>query len=212
MPRIARKAGDDPAQVAAHLKARYALAAFFSSGVLMPIGYEWGYRRELHVVETSPEQREETGIDISDFVAAVNAARAELPAANVEGAQWRLSAPDAPYLALLRFDAGHPAAARSAVLVARQSDAGAGRDCPRARSCPAPAAISARSRSARPAYAAARLRPGKPLTLAPNAVRVFAAERAAAMKPKTRPKRARRRQTASSSRRCGRRSTAAARR
>jgi len=41
---------------------------------------------------------------------------AQLPAANVEGAQWRLSAPDAPYLALLRFDAGHPAAAPSALL------------------------------------------------------------------------------------------------
>ena len=36
------------------------------------------------------QQRETTGIDISDFVAAINRLRAELPAANVEGAQWRL--------------------------------------------------------------------------------------------------------------------------
>jgi starch synthase (maltosyl-transferring) len=187
MPRIARKAGDDPAQVAAHLKARYALAAFFSSGVLMPIGYEWGYRRELHVVETSPGQREETGVDISDFVAAVNATRAELPAANVEGAQWRLSAPDAPNLALLRFDAGHPAAAPSALLTL-------------ANLTQAPVEIALASLLSRtggylgpflertPGVPAARLRLDEPLTLAPNTVRVFAAERAAAMKPKTRPK------------------------
>ena len=187
MPRIARNAGDDPAQVAAHLKARYALAAFFSSGVLMPIGYEWGYRRELHVVETSPEQREETGVDISDFVAAVNATRAELPAANVEGAQWRLSAPDAPYLALLRFDAGHPAAARSAVLTLA--------NLTQAPVEIAPAPLLSRTGGylgpfleRTPGVPAARLRLDKPLALAPNTVRVFAAERAAAMKPKTRPK------------------------
>ncbi len=79
--------------VAAELKSRYALAAFFSAGVLMPIGYEWGYAKPLHVVDTTPESREHhTGIDISGFVAAVNRLRADLPAANVEGAQWRLSA------------------------------------------------------------------------------------------------------------------------
>ena len=48
---------NDPSALAAHLKARYALAAFFSSGVMMPIGYEWGYRRKLHVVETTPRPR-----------------------------------------------------------------------------------------------------------------------------------------------------------
>ena len=153
----------------------------------MPIGYEWGYRRELHVVETSPEQREETGVDISDFVAAVNATRAELPAANVEGAQWRLSAPDAPYLALLRFDAGHPAAARSAVLTLA--------NLTQAPVEIAPAPLLSRTGGylgpfleRTPGGPAARLRLDKPLALAPNTVRVFAAERAAAMKPKTRPK------------------------
>jgi starch synthase (maltosyl-transferring) len=191
MERIALKAGDDPAAVAAHLKARYALSAFFSAGVLMPIGYEWGFRRALHVVETTPDQREETGIDISDFVAAVNAARAELPAANVEGAQWRLSAPDASYLALLRFDAGHPAAARNAVLtLANLSDAPVTLD---------PGPLLARTggqlgpfldRTPReaPGEAPLAFRPGETLTLAPNAVRVFAAERAAAVKSRTRPK------------------------
>lgn len=118
MARLAAEFGDDPTAIAMRLKARYALSAFFSAGVLMPIGYEWGYRRSLHVVETTPDTREtDTGIDISGYVAAINALRAELPAANVEGAQARISSPDAPYAALLRFDTGHGASARSATLM-----------------------------------------------------------------------------------------------
>ncbi len=40
----------------------------------------------LHVVETHPGDREhDTGIDISDAIRAINALKAELPAANVEG-------------------------------------------------------------------------------------------------------------------------------
>ena len=109
---------DDAEGTARDLAMRYALAAFFSSGVLMPFGYEWGSRRKLHVVETTPaDQERETGIDISDRIAAINRLKAELPAANVEGAAQRLSAGDAPYLALLRFDAGHALAARSGILV-----------------------------------------------------------------------------------------------
>ncbi|HYF56402.1 MAG TPA: maltotransferase domain-containing protein, partial [Salinarimonas sp.] len=115
MARIA--AGLAPERVADVLKARYALAATFSAGVLMPIGYEWGYRGDLHVVETTPADREDTGIDISGFIGAVNRARAAMPALNREGAQRRLSAPDAGYLALLRLDSGHPGSARHAALV-----------------------------------------------------------------------------------------------
>jgi starch synthase (maltosyl-transferring) len=117
MARVAADLPDtDPDRVAGALAARYALAGLFSAGVMLPIGYEFGYRKPLHVVETRPEDRESTGIDISDAIAAINRVRAALPAVNVEGAQWRLTPPDAPYLALLRFDAGHPVAARNAAL------------------------------------------------------------------------------------------------
>ena len=188
MARLAAKVDGGPAEIAAYLKERYALAAFFSSGVLMPIGYEFGYRRDLHVVDTAPDDREdETGIDISDFVASVNRLRAELPAANVEGAQWRVSAPDAPYLALLRFDAGHPAAARHATLVV-------------ANTATHPVAVEAGDVLARtggylgafsdqtPGEAALAFKGGETITLAPHAVRVFAAERHAAPKPRSRAK------------------------
>ena len=118
MARLAADLSGGPEAIAGKLKTRYALAAFFSAGVLLPIGYEWGYRRALHVVDTTPGSREsDTGIDISAYVAAVNALKAELPAANVEGAQARLSAPDAPYVALFRTETGHPASASHGTLV-----------------------------------------------------------------------------------------------
>ncbi len=118
MPRLAAGIGGGKEAVAAHLRTRYALAAFFSAGVLMPIGYEWGYRRALHVVDSTPGDREhDTGVDISDSVRAINALRAELPAANVEGAQARLSSRDAGFVALVRYDTGHPASAQHAVIV-----------------------------------------------------------------------------------------------
>ncbi len=118
MPRLAAGIGGGKEAVAAQLRTRYALAAFFSAGVLMPIGYEWGYRRALHVVDSHPGDREhDTGIDISDAIRAINALKAELPAANVEGAQMRLSAPDAGFVALVRYDTGHHASAGHAVLV-----------------------------------------------------------------------------------------------
>jgi starch synthase (maltosyl-transferring) len=103
---------------AAELVMRYALAAFFSRGVLMPIGYETGARRKVHVVETTPADRErDTSIDISARIAEINRLKAEIRTANLEGAEFKVSASDAPYLALLRLDAGHFVAAREAVLV-----------------------------------------------------------------------------------------------
>ncbi len=118
MKRLAADIGGGKEAVAAHLRTRYALAAFFSAGVLMPIGYEWGYRRALHVVDSKPGDREhDTGVDISDYVRAINALRAELPAANVEGAQARLSSRDAGVVALARYDTGHHASAQHAVIV-----------------------------------------------------------------------------------------------
>ena len=67
-------AAGGPEAVAERLRNRYALAAFFSAGVLMPIGYEWGYARALHVVETTPADREtESGLDISRSIAAIDA-------------------------------------------------------------------------------------------------------------------------------------------
>ncbi|HEX2555978.1 MAG TPA: maltotransferase domain-containing protein [Microvirga sp.] len=164
--------------VARDLKARYALASFFSAGVLMPIGYEWGYRRPLHVVETTPRDREDTGVDISDFVGQINRLKAEVPALNVEGAQWRLSPPGAGYLALLRLEGGHPVSARSAVLVlANLTGAPVTID---AADILARAAAFGPFRDRTPGQAPLDLAPGGSVILAAGEVRLFEAPPAAA--------------------------------
>jgi starch synthase (maltosyl-transferring) len=59
------------------LKQRYLFAALFSAGVMMPIGYEFGFRTPLHVVNTRPEHWESPAVDITDFVARVNRIKTE---------------------------------------------------------------------------------------------------------------------------------------
>ena len=61
------------------LKQRYFLAAFFSAGVMMPIGFEFGFRKKLHVVQTRPEDWEQTHLDLTGFVRRVNQAKAQNP-------------------------------------------------------------------------------------------------------------------------------------
>lgn len=56
----------------AAMKQRYLFAALFSAGVMMPIGFEFGFRRKPHVVKTRPEDWEQTDIDLRDFIKRVN--------------------------------------------------------------------------------------------------------------------------------------------
>lgn len=67
-PRLFAECGGD----AATMKQRYLLAALFSAGVLMPMGFEFGFRKRLHVVETRPEDWEAPNLDLRDFIRAVN--------------------------------------------------------------------------------------------------------------------------------------------
>ena len=73
--------------VEAAYRARYLFAAVFSTGVMMPVGYEYGYRKRLHVVETRRSDREEPYFDLTRFIAEVNEMKASVPALNEEGPQ-----------------------------------------------------------------------------------------------------------------------------
>jgi len=99
---------------------RYLFAAVFSSGVMMPMGYEFGFRRRLDVVAARPEhwlgEAASPPFDLSPFIAAVNRLKAATPALNAEGGQRRISAPDRPLVALLRVDAADGRAAGCAAL------------------------------------------------------------------------------------------------
>ncbi len=64
---------------------RYLFAAFFSTGLMMPMGYEFGFRKKLNVVSTRPSDWEPVSVDLSPFIAAVNAMKKDSPVLNEEG-------------------------------------------------------------------------------------------------------------------------------
>jgi len=80
--RLAAELNGDQAAV----KMRYAFSALFSAGVMMPIGFEYGFRRRLHVVKTRAADWEAPAWDICDFVATVNRLKSSQRVFNEEGA------------------------------------------------------------------------------------------------------------------------------
>ncbi|HME52790.1 MAG TPA: alpha-amylase family glycosyl hydrolase [Candidatus Lokiarchaeia archaeon] len=64
---------------------RYLFAAFFSSGVMMPIGYEYGFNKAIDVCDTTPADWESPAFDISDFIGKVNAFKARFRCLNEDG-------------------------------------------------------------------------------------------------------------------------------
>ena len=89
-------------QIAPRCRQAYAFAAAFSTGVMLPMGFEFGWSRRLHVVGDLVGKREPERFDLSDFIAGVNRLKAAVPALNDEGPQRRLNRPDDPLLVLLR--------------------------------------------------------------------------------------------------------------
>lgn len=88
--RLAADTGGDEAVQ----RQRYAFAAAFSAGVMMTLGYEYGFRRQVNVVETTPDDWEAPAFDLSGFVARVNRAKLRHPLLQGEGvlrAPWGLA-------------------------------------------------------------------------------------------------------------------------
>ena len=56
----------------AAMKQRYLFSALFSGGVMMPMGFEFGFKKELNVVRTQAEDWEEPNIDLREFIREVN--------------------------------------------------------------------------------------------------------------------------------------------
>jgi starch synthase (maltosyl-transferring) len=102
--RLAAELGSqDTQRLAALLKMRYLFSACFSTGVMMPVGYEYGFTRRLDVVRTRPSDWEEPRVDLTQFIADVNALKASVPALNAEGPQRRVTSPHSPVVALARW-------------------------------------------------------------------------------------------------------------
>ena len=61
------------------VKLRYLFSTLFSTGVMMPIGFEFGFNKRMDVVKSSPDDWEETGIDVSGFIQQANAYKFKYP-------------------------------------------------------------------------------------------------------------------------------------
>ncbi|MEA2064421.1 MAG: alpha-amylase family glycosyl hydrolase [Gemmatimonadota bacterium] len=61
------------------VRQRYLFAALFSTGVMIPVGFEFGFEKKLHVVRTTPEDWEQTGVDLCSFINRANRYKLERP-------------------------------------------------------------------------------------------------------------------------------------
>lgn len=127
-PRLRQELADLPPEMQeAQYRFRYLAALFFSTGVMMPMGYEYGFDRPLHVVDTRPEewdaQLADKPFDLCAFVAEANACKAACGVLNVEGFQAMLTTPGNRPVAMGRFDGDSAEASSKAVLAIYNPDA-----------------------------------------------------------------------------------------
>jgi starch synthase (maltosyl-transferring) len=90
------------------LKQRYLFSAFFSSGVMMPIGFEYGFRKSLNVIGTSPDDWEKTGVDLTGYVARVNSVKKTYPILLEESSIQMLHSPNPNILLLWKGSVKRP--------------------------------------------------------------------------------------------------------
>jgi len=111
----------DKAAIEQRYRNAYLIAAVFSTGVMIPIGYEFGFRKRLHVVDTRPTDWEKPAFDISEWIAEVNRMKQSLPLFNEEGPQRALLLGDQRIAVLLRRAMRGPAWAVTLVNLDRKA-------------------------------------------------------------------------------------------
>lgn len=78
---------------------------------MMPMGYEFGFTRPLHVVNTRPEDWEHTSVDITGFIRHINAVKSENPLFEEETRTEVLNHPNPAVLVLAKRSHTHQGAA-----------------------------------------------------------------------------------------------------
>ncbi|NOX37959.1 MAG: alpha-amylase [Calditrichaeota bacterium] len=76
------------------VKQRYLFSVVFSTGLMMPMGFEFGFRKPLDVVNTSPEDWEEPTHDLVPFITRANQLKYQFPIFREETAIQRLPSPN----------------------------------------------------------------------------------------------------------------------
>ena len=87
----------------AAVKLRYAFSALFSTGVMMPIGFEYGFRRRLDVVEMQPRDWETPQWDLGGFITSVNRLKESYRVFNEEGPIESVDAGNPQVLAFVKY-------------------------------------------------------------------------------------------------------------
>lgn len=66
------------------IKRQLLFDAVFSAGYMIPIGFEYGFRKSLNVVKTQPDDWENTLIDFSSYIKKINELKDKYPVLNAE--------------------------------------------------------------------------------------------------------------------------------
>ena len=176
--RLAIELGDpEPPELARQYRLRYLFAACFSSGVMMPMGYEFGSRVRMDVVKSRPGdwqwESANPRVDLTGYIGAVNQMRAACPALNVEGRQTKITSPHSPVVGLLRLSGGDlPSSDDAAIVLVNPDPARAWGVDPGPLFGQIGGRISA-FEDVTPDTAHVPLEPGHPLTFEPLQLRVF---------------------------------------
>lgn len=80
---------------------RYLFAAFFSTGLMITSGFEFGFKKRLNVVKTRPADWEPSTYDLSTYIAQVNRMKKNCPVLLEEGPLQRANPPGEEPVVLL---------------------------------------------------------------------------------------------------------------
>jgi starch synthase (maltosyl-transferring) len=84
----------------ARIKQHYLFTALISSGVLITIGFEYGFQKKPHVVHANPLDYEGANYDLTDFIREVNEIKRQQPLFQQDNHVERIDAGDADVLVL----------------------------------------------------------------------------------------------------------------
>ncbi len=96
------------------LRQRYLFTALFATGVMIPIGFEYGFATRLDVVNTQPDHWEAINVDLTHEIAQINQIKDRYPVFHSEGPIERIQSTNAAVLVLHK---SHPAGRGEALLI-----------------------------------------------------------------------------------------------
>ncbi|MGQ9830884.1 MAG: alpha-amylase family glycosyl hydrolase [Thermochromatium sp.] len=96
------------------MRQRYLFAALFATGVMIPIGFEYGFTTRLDVVNTTPDQWEVINVDLTHEIAQINRIKDRYPVFHSEGPIEQIACSNPAVLVLHK---SHPQGRGEALIV-----------------------------------------------------------------------------------------------